>query len=154
MVATSSGIWGAATVIAHHRDLDLALLYVPRHSGHSSYRQPIASAQDGSRIYVIGHPQGLLYTLSAGIVSREQGSVVQISAPISPGNSGGPVFDELGNLIAVVSSTMDKSVNPNAENLNFAVAAEAMRNTDGWVFTSEGEKYRKDFQLLNESAGH
>lgn len=154
LVATSSGVWGTAEVIARHRDLDLALIFVPRHSGHSRFLQPIAPAQDGAQIYVIGHPQGLLYTLSTGIISREERSVVQISAPISPGNSGGPVYDAHGGLVAIVSSTMDKGANPNAENLNFAVSAEAMRGAEGWVFTSSGEKYRDQFDIFKQSAAH
>jgi hypothetical protein len=64
--------------------------------------------------------------------------VLQISAPVSPGNSGGPVYDEQGNLVGVVSSTFDKGLAPNAENLNFAVAAKALLHELGWEFTPEG----------------
>ena len=102
---------------------------------------------------MIGHPQGLRYSLTSGIVSREEGSVVQISAPVSPGNSGGPVYDEFGNLVAIVSSTMDKSSNPNAENLNFSVSADILHNPSGWVFTPGNEKYRDQFQILRGSTG-
>jgi S1-C subfamily serine protease len=105
-------------------------------------------------IYVIGHPQGLRYSLSTGIISREDGRIIQISAPISPGNSGGPVYDDRGRLVAIVSSTMDKSVNPNSENLSFAVSAEPLRNVEGWVFAPQGEKYRSQFQMLKKSIGH
>jgi serine protease Do len=98
------------------------------------------SPKDGEPIFVIGHPQGLRFTLSNGIISREEGGIIQISAPISPGNSGGPVYDERGNLLGIVTSTTDKSVNPNAENLNFAIASDALRTASNWEFFSSGQQ--------------
>lgn len=74
----------------------------------------------GDKLYVIGNPLGLEGTLSEGIVSglREFGedSIVQISAPISPGSSGGPVFNEIGELIGVAVATLT-----GGQNLNFAI---------------------------------
>ena len=154
MISTATGVWSSAEVVAHHRNVDLSLIWIPRHSGAAGFVQPIAQPQDGARIYVIGHPQGLRYSLTSGIISREEGSVVQISAPVSPGNSGGPVYDEFGSLVAIVSSTMDKSSNPNAENLNFAVSADILKKPAGWVFTPGNEKYRDEFQVLKETSGH
>jgi S1-C subfamily serine protease len=140
LVATTSGIWSQADVIARHKDLDLMLLWIPRHSGSARFTQPIAQGQDGEPIYVIGHPEGLKFTLSNGIISRLNGSMVQISAPVSPGNSGGPVYDAHGNLIALVTAKMDHNLDPNAENLNFAVAAKAMADPNGWTFTDRGRQ--------------
>jgi serine protease Do len=154
MISTATGVWSSAEVIANHRNVDLSLIWIPRHSGSAKFVQPIARPQDGARIYVIGHPQGLRYSLTSGIVSREEGSVVQISAPVSPGNSGGPVYDEFGNLVAIVSSTMDKSSNPNAENLNFSVSADILQKSSGWVFTPGNEKYGDQFQVLKETTVH
>ena len=65
----------------------------------------------GQAVVVIGHPLGLPYTLTEGIVSYARrtdgvfpGMVwLQISAPVSPGNSGGPVFDHYGQVIGIVS---------------------------------------------------
>jgi S1-C subfamily serine protease len=90
---------------------------------------------------VIGHPEGLKYTLSTGIISRMDNSTLQISAPVSPGNSGGPVYDQQGNLLGVVSSTLDKSYQPNAENLNFAVSAQALLKDSDWEFSKDGKEY-------------
>lgn len=77
----------------------------------------------GEKTYSIGNPSGLVATLGEGIVSglREQRGVryVQTSAPISPGSSGGGLFDEHGNLLGITSFKID-----DAENLNFAIAAE------------------------------
>jgi S1-C subfamily serine protease len=141
LVAMASGAWAGADVIGRHATLDLLLLWVPRESGHSDFTLPIASASDGETIFVIGHPEGLKYTLSNGMVSRmDQGPMFQISAPVSPGNSGGPVFDNEGNLVGIVTSKMDRSVDPNAENLNFAVRADTLLNSGGWRFVGNGQE--------------
>ena len=77
----------------------------------------------GEKVYTIGNPSGLEATLGEGLISglRERDGVryVQTSAPISPGSSGGGLFDEHGNLLGI---TAFKVVD--AENLNFAIAAE------------------------------
>lgn len=146
LVAMASGVWAGANVIARHKYLDLALLWVPRESGHAEFLQPIAPASDGEDIFVIGHPEGLKFSLSNGIVSRvDKSAILQISAPVSPGNSGGPVFDQRGNLVGVVISKMDRSIDPNAENLNFAVRANALLDDSGWDFTANGHQYFSEF---------
>ena len=145
LLSLASGIWSDAEVVARHTNLDLVLVWVPRHSGNADFVQPIANAKEGESIYVIGHPEGLKYTLSTGIVSRMENSTIQISAPISPGNSGGPVYDQQGNLLAVVSSTMDKSYQPNAENLNFAVTAQAILKEVGWEFGKDGRERLQEY---------
>jgi S1-C subfamily serine protease len=138
MISLASGIWSGADVIARHQTLDLALIWLPRHFGQANFVQPIAAPKEGENIYVIGHPEGLKFTLSTGIISRMDDSTLQISAPVSPGNSGGPAYDQQGNLVGVVSSTMDKSIQPNAEDLNFAVSSRALLREDGWDFAPGG----------------
>jgi serine protease Do len=148
LVAMASGIWATGDIIAHHATLDLALVWVPRSSGKADFVQPVSSAKavvEGAPIFVIGHPEGLKYSLSTGIISRLQDSTVQISAPVSPGNSGGPVYDERGNLVGIVSSTMDKSLLPNAENLSFALQAEALLHESDWQFSGNGAQRLRDF---------
>ena len=145
MLSLSAGIWAGAEVIARHTRLDLVLIWVPRHSGSAEFAQPIATPREGQAIFVIGHPEGLKYTLSTGIISRMENSTLQISAPVSPGNSGGPVYDQQGNLLGVVSSTLDKSYQPNAENLNFAVSAQALLKENGWEFSNDGKQHLEDY---------
>jgi S1-C subfamily serine protease len=151
LISLASGVWSGADVIARHATLDLALVWLPRHSGHADFAQPVAEAKEGENIFVIGHPEGLKFTLSTGIISRLENSTLQISAPVSPGNSGGPVYDEQGSLVGVVSSTLDKSVQPNAENLNFAVSARALLHESGWEFAQGG---RERFQEYLHAAGN
>jgi serine protease Do len=152
LVAMASGVWAGADVVARHKSLDLVLLWIPRQAGHSEFVQPIAVAKEGQPIFVIGHPEGLKFTLSNGIVSRRDESMglLQISAPVSPGNSGGPVFDDKGNLLGIVVSMLDRAVMPNAENLNFAVGAEALLQESGWDFVWNGKQRFTEFSSARE----
>ena len=148
LIAMASGTWGAGDVIAHHKYLDLALLWIPRESGQGTFAEPLASTasvSEGEPVFVIGHPEGLRFTLSTGIISRMENSTIQMSAPVSPGNSGGPVFDDRGELIAIVTSMVDKHGDPNAENLNFAVRADALLDESGWSFNKLGHKHLTDY---------
>jgi S1-C subfamily serine protease len=148
LIAMASGTWGTADVVARHKNLDLLLLWVPREKGTATFVQPLAKAtppSEGENVFVIGHPEGLRFTLSTGIISRMHGSTIQMSAPVSPGNSGGPVFDDRGNLVGIVTSMVDKHGDPNAENLNFAVRADALLEDSGWEFESFGHKRLADY---------
>jgi len=77
----------------------------------------------GERVFAIGAPLSLELTLSEGLVSgirREPTrNLVQTSAPLSPGSSGGGLFDERANLVGITTLA---SIN-GAQNLNFAIAA-------------------------------
>ncbi len=62
----------------------------------------------GQQVVVIGHPRGLEYTITEGIIShprRQYGGKtwMQVSAPVTYGNSGGPVFTRHGEVIGIVS---------------------------------------------------
>jgi S1-C subfamily serine protease len=146
LITMASGGWGGAEVVGRHRNLDLLLLWVGRESGMGSFVQPLATSPiEGANIFVIGHPAGLRFTLTTGIISRLHGSTLQISAPVSPGNSGGPVFDDRGQLLGIVTSMVDKHGDPNAENLNFAVSVDALLHDSGWEFNGSGKQRLSNF---------
>lgn len=79
--------------------------------------------QIGEQVYAIGSPEGLTDTISNGIVSalRNTGSeiVIQHTAPISPGSSGGALVDANGNLLGMNSWQVESG-----QNLNFAISAQ------------------------------
>ncbi len=81
----------------------------------------------GQKVYAIGAPQGLDLTISDGIVSGmrqlPQGRVIQTTAPISPGSSGGPLFDAFGRLVGIMTFQ-----HKSGQNLNFAVPADWIAN--------------------------
>jgi S1-C subfamily serine protease len=149
LVASTSGTWASAEVVARHQSLDLLLIWLPRRAGKADFALPVSGVKklrDGQTIYVIGHPQGLRFTLSTGIISRKDQDALQISAPVSPGNSGGPLFDTRGQLAGIVTSMIDKNQSPNSENLNFAVRADALLEDSAWTFSGEGRRYLTSFQ--------
>lgn len=97
----------------------------------------IGSSDDvrtGQKVIAIGAPHGLDLTISEGIVSSVRrlhvgGKVIQTTAPVSPGSSGGGLFDTRGTLVGIVTFQLSQG-----QNLNFAAPAEwigSMRNTTG-----------------------
>lgn len=84
-----------------------------------------ADVEVGDRIATITSPKGLENTVSEGVVSamrdEDEHHYLQISAPISPGSSGGPVFNRKGKVIGVVTSQFEEG-----QNLNFAVPIDSL----------------------------
>lgn len=82
--------------------------------------------QVGEPVYAVGNPQGLEGTFSQGIVSsvRDVGTdkLLQITAPISPGSSGGPVLNARGEVIGVSVATYR-----GGQNLNFAIPSNYLK---------------------------
>lgn len=90
-----------------------------------------SQASAGDPVVAIGHPVGQFYTVSDGLVSSwrvlqahdgRSTKVLQISAPISVGSSGGPLFDEHGKVIGV-----NTAVAREGQNLNFAIPSNYLR---------------------------
>jgi S1-C subfamily serine protease len=85
--------------------------------------RPYDDIKVGERAVTIGTPQGLELTVAEGIVSSKrtfnQSRVIQTSAPISQGSSGGGLFDARGHLLGITTFYFKAG-----QNLNFAVAAE------------------------------
>ncbi|MGH9902858.1 MAG: trypsin-like peptidase domain-containing protein, partial [Pyrinomonadaceae bacterium] len=89
-----------------------------------------AMPEEGERIFVIGNPLRLEGSVSDGIVSAVRevpnlGRIIQITAPISHGNSGSPVFNMRGQVVGVVTMKVT-----NGQNINLAIEAarvEALR---------------------------
>ena len=139
-VKTFDGEVRVATVLRSDPTEDLALLVVPSAPG--SWK-PVALLEVprptvGQEVVAIGHPLGLNWTLTRGVVSAyrragEAGAVemIQTDAAISPGNSGGPLLDYHGHLIGIVTS---KIVAPGSANLAFARPVSALRS-----FLAQGE---------------
>lgn len=109
------------------REMDLAVLKIEEDD------LPVLSIGDskgvhsGDAIVAIGHPLGFDHTVSNGLVSavRAEGplTVFQISAPIAPGSSGGPLLNERGEVIGVVTATVTAG-----QNLNFGVPAAYLKS--------------------------
>lgn len=119
-----SRTFAVAGISALDEEGDLALLAVskPPERIHPVELSAIVP-DEGERIFVIGNPLRLEGSVADGIVSalREVpnlGQVVQITAPVSNGNSGSPLFNERGQVIGVVTIKV-----ANAQNINLALGA-------------------------------
>ncbi|HBH37208.1 MAG TPA: serine protease [Curvibacter sp.] len=108
-----------------HADVqrDLCLLKVDNFSATQVEVAPLSQIKVGSKAYAIGNPRGFEQTISEGLVSgirrndKDEIEFIQTSAAISPGSSGGGLFDDQGRLIGVTTlGFLEK-----AQNLNFAV---------------------------------
>ena len=84
------------------------------------------TVQVGAPIYAVGNPRGLEGTFSQGIISsiRKVGTdkILQLTAPISPGSSGGPVLNHKGQVIGVSVATFR-----GGQNLNFAIPSNYLK---------------------------
>jgi hypothetical protein len=120
----SKTLWySAKRIVAQDPEKDLALLSVERVPSSLSYLQLNQSQiPEGSDVVVIGTPRGFEKTVSTGIVSgyRTSGetSLIQITAPISNGSSGSPVFETGGRVIGIATGGLQDS-----QGLNFALDA-------------------------------
>jgi S1-C subfamily serine protease len=101
-------------------DNDLVLLEVEAKGAKPVVLGNSDRARVGEQVVVIGNPAGLEQSVSNGLLSgiRELDGrkLFQISAPISEGSSGSPVFNSRGEVIAIVVSSLESG-----QNLNFAV---------------------------------
>ena len=108
---------------APHRDL--ALFSLPAHHcvpiavGHST------NLTFGERLYTIGNPSGLNFTVTSGVYSGERGTgserLLQTDAPINPGNSGGPLITENGQVVGINTLVLRGT-----QGIGFAIPIEAV----------------------------
>ena len=116
--------------IAIDADRDLAILKVA-----NLYAPPLRlgdsdTVRVAETVYAVGNPRGLEGTVSEGIISNIQpdgnsgirGEVIQMTAPISEGSSGGAVLNRRGEVIGIAAS-----VRNDGQNLNFAIPVNALK---------------------------
>ena len=120
---TNAGARLRATPLKADVETDRCLLTVEGLLDPISFIRRMEDVQVGERVYTIGNPMGLSNTLGDGLVSgvrQRQGiTLVQTSAPVSSGSSGGALVDAYGSLIGITTFLVK-----DAQNLNFAIAAE------------------------------
>jgi S1-C subfamily serine protease len=84
----------------------------------------------GERAISIGNPLGLEHTLTDGLISSrriyEGKQWIQMSVPVSPGNSGGPLFNMRGEVVGVTTAQIGGGF-ARAQNLNLAVPVNALK---------------------------
>jgi tetratricopeptide (TPR) repeat protein len=110
--------------LAIDEEADLALLSVelPEDRSHP-LELTTALPEEGEQVFVIGNPLRLEGSVSDGIVSAvrevpDLGRIIQITAPVSHGNSGSPLFNMRGQVIGIVTVKVT-----NGQNINLALGA-------------------------------
>jgi S1-C subfamily serine protease len=130
-LATADG--GALSVVSRNQSVDLALL--KSSTKPSSVAVFGGSLQVGSPVMAFGFPLPGLLTAEGnatnGIISALSGpngdlSLIQITAPVQPGNSGGPLIDQYGRVVGVIVAKLDalevaKVTGDIPQNVNFAI---------------------------------
>lgn len=121
--------------------LDLAIVKVDYANAVSALIEASPSISLGKQVFVTGYPlSGILAeypSLTVGNISSRGGlkgakGYFQFSAPIQPGNSGGAISDYKGNLMGVVSSTLNQAMmlqksGTTSQNVNFGIDAELLQ---------------------------
>jgi hypothetical protein len=109
-------------VLAADKVRDLAIIKIHGKSFRTLTLGNSDHIQVGEEVVAIGNPLGLELTVSNGILSavrtdkEEGGKLLQVTAPISPGSSGGPLFNMAGEVIGITTLFLK-----GGENLNFSI---------------------------------
>jgi hypothetical protein len=131
------------------RGLDLCLLKVMYQP--TTFLPPSsANVTPGESVVTIGHPRGLDFSISTGVVSafRENPagwSEVQVDAAISPGNSGGPIINSNGQAVGVVYQ-----FERDGQNLNFGITSDELTKL---IATGE-DNTRNVYRKISEARRH
>ncbi len=127
-----------AEVVAFAKDEEVDLVLLRVQTGGLRPLGRIArfsEARQGEPVVAIGHPLNLDYTVTTGIVSAKRGGMeLQTSAPISRGNSGGPLINAKGYILGVNTRIVDPS---EAESLGFAIRADLVLDEEQWTYSDD-----------------
>jgi hypothetical protein len=111
-----------AALYVEDGEKDICLLNAKGITGIPAQLGKAADLKAGDAVYVVGAPQGLELSLSSGIVAQLRGGpppLIQTTAAISPGSSGGGLFDEEGRLVGLTTLYLE-----GGQSLNFAMPVE------------------------------
>jgi S1-C subfamily serine protease len=150
-VRTAQGAGAPATVLAQSQQDDLAVLKSSAPAAQIASLRVAPAPRAGESVVAYGFPlSGLLSSTgnaTTGSISalaglRNDARHMQISAPVQPGNSGGPLVDMSGNVIGVIFSKLDalrvaRAIKDIPQNINFAIKASVAAN----FLDANGVKY-------------
>lgn len=154
-----------ATFFAGDGDKDICLLQADKISGTPTQLGTAATLKVGEPVYAIGAPKGLELSLSDGIVSALRGGtppLIQTTAAISRGSSGGGLFDSEGRLVGLTTLYIE-----DGQSLNFAMPVEWLydlrpgkkiiskqRSQVEWFTRAAAMEEKKDWSQLLELGRH
>jgi TPR repeat protein len=152
----------AASVLHVDSQNDLALLSAQPRSGDVASLRVSPAVRSGERVVVVGFPLPGILAEQANVTTGDVSSLagpkndsryLQITAPVQPGNSGGPLFDLSGNVIGVVSAKLNAIkvagvTGDIPENVNFALNVSVVRG----FLDSQGIAYQTSDSAAERSA--
>lgn len=116
--------------IYYSEEYDLALFKLPTNGCPYLTLSKEQNIAQGTRLYTVGNPAGLGYTVTSGIFSgyhsKDGVMLLQTDAPINPGNSGGPLITEQGRVVGVNTWKL-----VGAEGIGFAIPAATVEQEFG-----------------------
>lgn len=127
LLTTRQGTNYQASGFSQYKEIDLCFVFSPE-----LRMQGVQLAKEvpeiGERVYALGNPRGLTLTLTEGIVSSHRktsknGPMIQTSASITNGSSGGGLFNERGELVGITTSGLAET-----QGLNFAIAVDSVHS--------------------------
>ena len=129
MLKFHDGSRAKAVIVHQHGTRDLAILRaaIARDCCFDIDKEVADAVEAGDDVLAIGHPRGLAFTSTRGIVSEPHrllidGEYVQTDVAINPGNSGGPLVDRFGKLVGV-----NTQIQRDSEGLGFAIGGKEAR---------------------------
>lgn len=149
-------IYTISKVVDYDKSMDIAIVKVD-----STEKFPYVKLGDSSKLQLgeeviaIGSPKGMKNTASQGIVSgivqyedkyKNKKSMIQTTAPISPGSSGGALFNKLGQVIGITYATIK-----DGQNLNFAIPINELPNINLDKNLSLDDVYKAEHILISDS---
>lgn len=125
-IEDDQNVYQTDEVIKYHSVLDLALLRIDRELKPLPLYQGVRKLVRGQKVVAIGSPLGLFNSVSDGIISGfrtvDGVDMIQFTAPISNGSSGGAVLNMSGEVIGISTAGFDRG-----QNINLAVGYESLR---------------------------
>jgi hypothetical protein len=130
-----------ASVLGYNKDQDVAVIRINGTGFPVCTLGDSSKAAVGDAVVAIGSPLGVQNTVSEGIVSKlwDDGDL-QITAPISPGSSGGALFNMYGEVIGVTSWKIR-----DGENMNGAVPANYVRSLDTTLNLTLAQLFQREY---------
>ena len=123
---TDGSVAQVKSIAKADENVDLAILKVPTGSRPPLRMGDELALREGDNVLALGAPRGLELTLTSGIVSSfrrdENAYLIQTTAPIAPGSSGGPLLDSLGRVVGITTFRLSDS-----PGLYFSVAVSELK---------------------------
>jgi S1-C subfamily serine protease len=142
LVTFADGTQSSATVQSSDPDHDIAVLNTAKPPGVIVPAVLGGGVRVGDDTFALGHPLGLVDSLTAGVISgldrsfplpngRTINGLIQFDAAVSPGNSGGPLLNTKGQVVGIVTGLANPSGNEDFVGIGFAVPIAAASRAAG-----------------------